>query len=101
MADKHYFYVLKTADNTFYGGYTTNPVKRLKEHNDGVGAKYTRLKSRRPVEMIHLEVFETRSEATKAEYQFKQLKRTMKVRYLGENEVKSVDLLKKFFLDTL
>ncbi|SKA12415.1 putative endonuclease [Pilibacter termitis] len=73
METKHYFYVLKTKDNTLYGGYTTDPIRRLAEHNAGVGAKYTRLEKRRPVEMIHLEEFGTRSEATKAEYAFKHL----------------------------
>ena len=46
MASNHYFYVLLCHDNTFYGGYTTDLARRLKEHNDGVGAKYTRLKKK-------------------------------------------------------
>lgn len=78
----HYFYVLLCKDGTFYGGYTTEPQRRLAEHNDGVGAKYTRLPSRRPVQMIHTEKFATRSEATKAEYAFKQLTRKQKEQYL-------------------
>ena len=59
----HYFYVLLCAHNTFYGGYTTDPVRRLAEHNDGIGAKYTRIRSRRPMKMIYTEAFTTRSEA--------------------------------------
>ncbi|MDR2834202.1 MAG: GIY-YIG nuclease family protein [Streptococcaceae bacterium] len=84
MADKHYFYVLKTKDETFYAGYTTNPKRRLAEHNQGIGAKYTRPKHKRPVEMIHVEEFLTRSEAIKAEYAFKQLTRKQKMNYLFE-----------------
>ena len=99
MADKHYFYVLLTKDGSYYGGYTTNPVKRLAQHNDGTGAKYTRLASRRPVQMVHLEEFETRSQATKAEYAFKQLKRPHKEKYLLEKQKESKLLLKKIFLD--
>ncbi|EST89371.1 GIY-YIG nuclease family protein [Vagococcus lutrae] len=78
----HYFYVLLCADNTFYGGYTTDPVRRLAEHNDGIGAKYTRIRSRRPMKMIYTEAFTTRSEAMRAEYAFKQLARHEKERFL-------------------
>ncbi len=78
----HYFYVLLCQDNTFYGGYTTDLNRRLAEHNSGKGAKYTRLKKRRPMQMIHHEIFETKSEAMKAEYAFKQLTRSQKENYL-------------------
>lgn len=81
MAD-HYFYVLRCHDDTFYGGYTTDPKRRLAEHNRGVGAKYTRLAKRRPLQMIHLEHFATRSDATKAEAAFKKLSRRQKEQYL-------------------
>ncbi|MBP2099254.1 GIY-YIG nuclease family protein [Enterococcus rivorum] len=84
MATDHYFYVLHCKDNTFYGGYTTDPKRRLKEHNNGTGAKYTRILSRLPVKMIHIEKFATRSEATKAEYAFKKLPRQMKENYLNK-----------------
>ncbi|WP_249641444.1 MULTISPECIES: GIY-YIG nuclease family protein [unclassified Enterococcus] len=80
MENKAYFYVLKCADKSFYGGYTTEPNRRLKEHNQGTGAKYTR--HRTPVQMIHLEAFETKSEAMKAEAAFKKLTRTAKCQYL-------------------
>ena len=49
METNHYFYVLHCRDNTFYGGYTTDLARRLQEHNNGTGAKYTRLQKRRPV----------------------------------------------------
>ena len=82
MANDHYFYVLLCHDGSFYGGYTTDPVRRLKEHNSGTGAKYTHPQSRRPVTMIHNEKFATRSEATKAEAAFKKLSRKQKEAYL-------------------
>ncbi len=82
MATDHYFYVLLCSDQSFYGGYTTELARRLKEHNAGTGAKYTHPKSRRPVQMIHAERFATRSEATKAEAAFKKLPRKQKEHYL-------------------
>ena len=78
----HYFYVLLCKDSTFYGGYTTDLARRLNEHNQGIGAKYTKLAKRRPLQMIHAESFSTRSEAQKAEYAFKQLTRRQKETYL-------------------
>ncbi len=46
MANEHYFYVLFCKDQTFYGGYTTDLSRRLEEHNNGTGAKYTRLQKK-------------------------------------------------------
>ena len=73
---KHYVYILKCADNSFYTGYTTDPVRRTKVHNSGKGAKYTR--SRRPVELIYTEEFDDKREAQRREYAIKQLTRTEK-----------------------
>lgn len=82
----HYFYVLHCADNTFYGGYTVDIERREKEHNEGIGCKYTF--TRRPVTLIHYEVFETRSLAMKAEYAFKHQSRAAKERYLSHQSLK-------------
>ena len=68
---KHYCYILRCADNTLYTGYTTDPKRREKEHNEGTGfeSKYT--KSRRPCKIVHLEEFDTKSEAMAREYYIK------------------------------
>lgn len=84
MKNSHFFYVLRCSDASFYAGYAKDIVRRLEEHNAGIGSKYTRF--RRPVEMIHAEAFETRSQAMKAEYAFKQLSRQQKEGYLERNE---------------
>lgn len=86
MATDQFFYVLLCSDHSFYGGYTTDLTRRLAEHNAGTGAKYTHPKSRRPVQMIHAERFETRSEATKAEAAFKKLPRKQKEKYIQDNQ---------------
>jgi putative endonuclease len=77
-----YFYVLCCKDGSFYGGYTTNLSRREKEHNDGIGAKYTKPSYRRPLKMIYAEGFSSRSAATKAEYAFKKQSRAKKVQFL-------------------
>ncbi|PGS49511.1 GIY-YIG nuclease family protein [Bacillus sp. AFS041924] len=79
---KHYLYVLECSDATFYAGYTTNIERRVKQHNDRKGAKYTR--GRVPVKCIFFEEYETKREAMQAEYAFKQLTRENKERYMRE-----------------
>lgn len=73
----NYTYILKCSDDTFYTGWTNNLKKRIKDHNDGNGAKYT--KPRRPVELVYYEEFETKEEAMRREYAIKQLTRTQKM----------------------
>lgn len=80
--NRHYFYVLECADQSFYAGYTVDPKRREKEHNRGYGCKYT--KARRPVTMIYTEAFATRSEAMRAEAAFKRLSRAEKQERLQE-----------------
>ncbi|WP_208560241.1 GIY-YIG nuclease family protein [Marinilactibacillus kalidii] len=82
-----YFYVLHCKDGSFYGGYTTDLERRLKEHNSGTGAKYTKPTYRRPLRMIYAEAYSTRSAATKAEAAFKKQTRKRKERYLIDNGV--------------
>ena len=72
----NYTYILKCKDETLYTGWTNDIEKRLEAHNAGKGAKYTR--SRRPVELVYLEQFETKEEAMRREWEIKQLSRTEK-----------------------
>lgn len=69
-------YILKCNDASFYTGITTDIDRRLKEHNEGVGAKYTR--ARRPVSLIFTEDHQNRSHASKREYEIKSLSRKQK-----------------------
>ncbi|MBO5312552.1 MAG: GIY-YIG nuclease family protein [Clostridia bacterium] len=72
-----YTYILKCADGTLYCGWTNNLEKRIKAHNDGKGAKYTR--SRLPVTLVYYEEFETSIEAQRREYRIKRLSREQKL----------------------
>ncbi|KMY30675.1 endonuclease [Lysinibacillus xylanilyticus] len=82
--NSHYFYVLECADQSFYAGYTNNVDRRVDIHNAGKGAKYTR--ARGPVECIYVEEFDTKQEAMRAEYAFKQLTRKQKMKYIGRDD---------------
>ncbi len=78
---KAYTYILKCSDNTLYTGWTTDLPKRLKSHNQGKGAKYTR--SRLPVTLIYYETFETKQEAMSREAAIKKLSRPQKERLIS------------------
>jgi putative endonuclease len=94
-SNKHFLYVLECSDATYYTGYTTNLERRIKQHNDGKGAKYTR--GRVPVKCIYNEEFPSKSDALKAEYAFKRLNRENKERYMREgktNDKKPEELFK-------
>ena len=84
-SSRYYFYVLLCNDNSFYGGFTDDLQKRLKAHNSGKGAKYT--KSRRPVKLLYHEEFKDKKLALKREYWFKHHNRLWKERFLREHKV--------------
>ena len=75
-ANRHFVYIIKCSDGTFYTGYTIDIDRRIKEHNSGEGAKYTR--GRTPVKLIYKESYNSRSNAQKREYEIKQLPRSKK-----------------------
>ena len=77
---KHYVYILKCADDTFYTGWTTDVQKRLKVHNSGKGAKYTR--SRKPVQLVYYEECTDHSAALKREIEIKALSRDEKLKLI-------------------
>ena len=79
----HYVYVLVCADDTYYTGYTTDPERRVAEHDAGEGAKYTR--GRTPVELVHVEAFDSRGDALSREHEIKSLSRAEKERLVGED----------------
>ena len=68
--------MLKCKDNTYYTGYNNDLEKRLKAHNEGKGAKYTR--GRVPVELIYYEEYEDKHSAMRREWEIKQLSRSEK-----------------------
>ena len=81
MEQGNFTYILECSDGSFYTGWTNNLEKRLKDHNDGKGAKYT--KARRPVVLAYYEEFATKEEAMKREYAIKQMKRSEKKKLIG------------------
>ena len=61
-----YTYIVECRDGTLYTGWTTDLEKRIKAHNTGKGAKYTKIRA--PVRLVYHEEYETKQEALKREY---------------------------------
>jgi len=74
----HWVYLVRCSDGSYYAGYTTDVERRVAEHNDGVGAKYTR--GRTPVELVHHERCDSRSAALSREHELKSLSHAEKAR---------------------
>ena len=74
---QNYVYLLRCADGTLYCGWTTDLAARVKAHNSGRGAKYTR--SRLPAELVYYETYKDRHEALRREWQLKRLPRAEKL----------------------
>ncbi|CDC19136.1 MAG: GIY-YIG nuclease family protein [Candidatus Gastranaerophilaceae bacterium] len=76
MDKKYYTYLILTVDNTLYCGYTDDPEKRFEKHKAGLAAKYTR--AHKPLKMVYVKEFDTKSEALKEERRIKKLSRSQK-----------------------
>ncbi len=74
-----YVYILRCDDGTLYTGWTSDLSLRIKKHNNGTAAKYTR--GRQPLKLVYFEVFPDKIMAQKREYAIKQLSRA------GKNEL--------------
>jgi len=66
-----FIYLLECADGRLYCGITTDLEKRFKAHVSGKGARFTR--ANRPSRIIAAKPCGSRSEASKLEWEVKQL----------------------------
>ncbi|MBI3858782.1 MAG: GIY-YIG nuclease family protein [Thaumarchaeota archaeon] len=75
--NSHYVYVVRCSDGTLYTGYTTDPERRVKEHNRGKGGRYTM--GRAPVKMVYLQRLKGRLDALRREASLKKMSREAKL----------------------
>ena len=78
----NYTYILKLKNGNYYCGWTNDLEERVRTHNAGRGARYTR--SRRPVRLVYYEEFATREEAMSREWHLKRMSRAGKERLIRE-----------------
>ncbi len=76
-------YILECSDGTLYTGITDDLERRLKAHNSGKGAKYTR--GRCPVELRYQENSESHSAALRREREIKRFTREKKWALIGQD----------------
>ena len=79
-----YCYILECADGSYYTGWTTDPQRRLRQHNAGRGARYTRM--HRPVRLVYVEAQPDHSSALRREVAIKALPRARKKALIEKNE---------------
>ncbi len=74
-------YILRCSDGSYYTGITTDIPNRLKMHNSGKGAKYTR--QRRPVQLVYYEDCGSETRARRRERELKGWRREKKERLIS------------------
>ena len=72
-----YVYILLCIDGSFYTGYTKDIDARIKLHQNGKGAKYT--KAHKPRAVAYIEPCDSRSKAMKREREIKKLSHQQKL----------------------
>ena len=75
-----YVYIVECADGTLYTGWTVNVEQRVKVHNAGRGARYTRMHG--PVKLVYVEELPDRVAALKREFEIKRWPRDKKLRLI-------------------
>jgi len=75
-------YIVRCSDDTLYTGWAVDVAARVKQHNAGRGAKYTR--ARRPVKLIYSEEHASRAEAMRRERAVKRLPRAKKLQLVSK-----------------
>lgn len=85
MVDTYIVYILECGDGSLYTGMTNNLQQRIKSHQEGKGAKYTR--GRLPVRLRYAEKGGDRSWALKREREIKGLPRQKKWQLIHEGGI--------------
>ena len=81
MSSDWHVYIVRCSDRSLYTGIARDVETRVRQHNTGDGARYTR--SRLPVELVYRETVLDRSTALKREYAIKRMRPADKRRLIG------------------
>ncbi|MFC1787901.1 GIY-YIG nuclease family protein [Patescibacteria group bacterium] len=74
-------YILRCQDDSLYTGVTKDLDRRMKQHNSGSGAKYTR--AHRPCRLVWSQSGLSESGAKKEEARIKKLSKNEKEKYIS------------------
>lgn len=78
----YFCYIVECADGSYYTGWTTDPQRRARQHNRGIGARYTRTHA--PVTLVYVEEQPDRATAMRREIQIKALSHARKKALVDE-----------------
>lgn len=73
MSANWYLYMVRTHNNQLYTGISTNPERRLRQHQGELVGGAKALRGKGPLHLVYQQLYLDRASASKAEYQFKQL----------------------------
>ena len=76
-----YVYILLCRDGSFYTGYTKNLDERTRLHENGKGARYTRM--HKPKRVAYVELFDSRAKAMKREKAIKKMSHKQKLNLIN------------------
>lgn len=84
IKQKYFTYIVRCKNGILYTGYTNDLAKRIAQHNENKGAKFTR--GRGPVTLVYFEEFSTRGEAMAREIQIKRLTKPEKEKLISGDD---------------
>mgnify|MGYP005845112299 CR=1 FL=1 len=73
-----FVYMVRTAQGQLYTGISTDPLRRLRQHQGLLTGGAKALRGKGPLSLVYQTVYPDRASASKAEYQLKQLSKTAK-----------------------
>ncbi len=79
----HFVYLAECKDGSIYTGTTNDLARRLKQHQNKQGGRYTR--SHAVTKILYTERFRTKSEALKREAEIKSWRREKKIQLIEHN----------------
>ena len=74
-----YLYLVETANGTLYTGISTDPQRRLRQHNGEIAGGAKALRGKGPLKLVYQQQMPDKSTASKAEYKTKQLSKAAKL----------------------
>lgn len=87
----YFIYIIECANGQFYTGWSTDPLRRLKQHNKGKGARYTRMNG--PCRLVYAEEMSDLSTTLKREIRVKRLGHPQKARLIEDANLNCLSLL--------
>ncbi|WP_051090366.1 GIY-YIG nuclease family protein [Arsukibacterium perlucidum] len=83
-ATSWFLYMVRTAAGQLYTGISTDPQRRLRQHNGELKGGAKALRGKGPLQLVFVQAMASRAEASKAEYQLKQLSKAAKEQRISE-----------------